>query len=35
MPLAEVNFLAIVMAIQAKTGGNLAEALGNLSQGVA
>lgn len=31
MPLAEVNFLAIVMAIQAKTGGNLAEALGNLS----
>jgi tight adherence protein B len=32
MPLAEVNFLAIVMAIQAKTGGNLAEALGNLSK---
>ncbi len=32
MPLAEVNFLAIVMAIQAKTGGNLAEALGNLSR---
>ena len=31
MPLSEVNFLAIVMAIQAKTGGNLAEALGNLS----
>lgn len=31
MPLAEVNFLAIVMAIQAKTGGNLAEALSNLS----
>ncbi len=31
MPLAEVNFLAIVMAIQAKTGGNLAEALANLS----
>ena len=27
MPLSEVNFLAIVMAIQAKTGGNLAEAL--------
>lgn len=32
MPLPEVNFLAIVMAIQAKTGGNLAEALGNLSK---
>lgn len=31
MPLTEVNFLAIVMAIQAKTGGNLAEALSNLS----
>jgi tight adherence protein B len=32
MPLAEVNFLAIVMAIQAKTGGNLSEALNNLSK---
>ena len=32
MPLAEVSFLAIVMAIQAKAGGNLAEALGNLSR---
>ena len=32
MPLAEVNFLAIVMAIQTKTGGNLSEALGNLSK---
>jgi tight adherence protein B len=32
MPLAEVNFLAIVMAIQSKTGGNLAEALNNLSK---
>ena len=32
MPLAEVNFLAIVMAIQTKTGGNLAEALANLSK---
>src|SRR5438477_367507 len=32
MPLAEVNFLAIVMAIQSKTGGNLAEALNNLSR---
>jgi tight adherence protein B len=32
MPLAEVNFLAIVMTIQAKTGGNLSEALNNLSK---
>jgi tight adherence protein B len=32
MPLAEVNFLGIVMAIQQKTGGNLAEALNNLSK---
>jgi tight adherence protein B len=32
MPLPEVNFLGIVMAIQAKTGGNLAEALSNLSK---
>jgi tight adherence protein B len=32
MPLAEVQFLAIVMAIQAKTGGNLSEALNNLSK---
>jgi tight adherence protein B len=32
IPLAEVNFLAIVMAIQQKTGGNLAEALNNLSK---
>ena len=31
MPLAEVNFLSIVMAIQKSTGGNLAEALANLS----
>ena len=31
VPLAEVNFLAIVIAIQSKTGGNLAEALANLS----
>jgi len=31
IPLAEVNFLAIVMAIQKSTGGNLAEALENLS----
>ncbi len=32
MPLSEVNFLGIVMAIQAKTGGNLSEALSNLSK---
>jgi tight adherence protein B len=32
MPLSEVNFLGIVMAIQSKTGGNLSEALGNLSK---
>lgn len=32
MPLAEVNFLSIVMTIQAKTGGNLSEALNNLSK---
>ncbi len=31
MPLAEVNFLNIVITIQQKTGGNLAEALNNLS----
>jgi tight adherence protein B len=32
MPLPEVNFLSIVMNIQTKTGGNLSEALGNLSK---
>jgi tight adherence protein B len=32
MPLPEVNFLAIVLTIQSKTGGNLSEALGNLSR---
>jgi tight adherence protein B len=32
MPLAEVNFLAIVMNIQTKSGGNLSEALTNLSK---
>lgn len=32
VPLPEVNFLAIVMAIQSKTGGNLSEALANLSK---
>lgn len=31
MPVPELNFFAIVLVIQAKTGGNLAEALGNLS----
>ena len=31
VPLQEVNFFAIVVAIQAQTGGNLAEALSNLS----
>lgn len=31
MPLAEVRFFAIVIAIQAQAGGNLSEALGNLS----
>jgi tight adherence protein B len=31
MPSPEVRFFSIVLAIQAKSGGNLAEALGNLS----
>jgi tight adherence protein B len=31
MPTPEVNFFAIVMTIQTKTGGNLSEALGNLA----
>lgn len=31
MPTAELRFFTIVLAIQQKTGGNLAEALGNLS----
>ena len=31
MPIQEVNFFGIVLLIQQKTGGNLAEALGNLS----
>ena len=31
IPTPELKFFAIVMAIQQKTGGNLAEALGNLS----
>jgi tight adherence protein B len=32
MPLPEVNFFAIVVAIQQRSGGNLSEALGNLSR---
>lgn len=32
MPTPELRFFTIVLGIQAKTGGNLAEALGNLSQ---
>ncbi len=31
MPTSEVGFFAIVMTIQAKSGGNLSEALGNLA----
>lgn len=31
MPTAEVRFFSIVLSIQQRTGGNLAEALGNLS----
>jgi tight adherence protein B len=32
MPLPEVRFFSIVIAIQSQAGGNLSEALGNLSQ---
>ncbi|MDQ0318564.1 tight adherence protein B [Pararhizobium capsulatum DSM 1112] len=32
IPLSEVNFFAIVIAIQAQAGGNLSEALGNLGK---
>lgn len=32
VPLPEVNFFAIVIAIQAQAGGNLSEALGNLAK---
>jgi len=32
MPLQEVNFFAIVIAVQGQAGGNLSEALGNLSR---
>ncbi len=31
MPVPEVNFFVIVLSIQSKTGGNLSEALGNLT----
>lgn len=31
VPLPEINFFVIVLTIQAKSGGNLSEALGNLS----
>ena len=31
VPLSEINFFVIVLSIQAKAGGNLSEALGNLS----
>lgn len=32
VPLSEANFFAIVIAIQSRSGGNLAEALGNLTK---
>jgi tight adherence protein B len=32
VPIPEANFFAIVIAIQARSGGNLSEALGNLSR---
>ena len=32
VPLPEINFFVIVLTIQAKAGGNLSEALGNLSK---
>ena len=32
IPIAETNFFGIVISIQSKTGGNLSEALGNLSR---
>ncbi len=35
MPVPEANFFGIVIAIQQQSGGNLSEALGNLSQGAA
>ena len=32
IPLPEANFFGIVISIQQKAGGNLSEALGNLSR---
>ena len=32
MPVAEANFFGIVISIQQRAGGNLSEALGNLSR---
>lgn len=32
MPLSEINFFAIVIALQSQAGGNLSEAIGNLSK---
>ena len=32
VPIAETNFFSIVIAIQGKSGGNLSEAIGNLSR---
>ena len=32
VPIAETNFFSIVIAIQGKSGGNLSEAMGNLSR---
>lgn len=32
LPMAEVNFFSVVIAIQSQTGGSLSEALGNLSK---
>jgi tight adherence protein B len=32
MPLPEINFFAIVIALQSQAGGNLSEAIGNLSK---
>lgn len=32
VPISEANFFAIVISIQSRTGGNLSEALGNLSK---
>ena len=32
VPITETNFFSIVIAIQGKSGGNLSEAIGNLSR---